>query len=90
MMRAAGIRPASSRATRAVTGNPVGGYLLVRQSHAHAWSRSGSRQGWYRIDPTAAVAPERIERGIEASSAGPDLLLGGVHARIRRCCGRSG
>ena len=65
MMRAAGV-PA-----RVVTGylggewNPVGGYLIVRQSDAHAWTEvwlEGS--GWTRIDPTAVVAPERLQRGI--------------------------
>ena len=49
----------------------------MRQSHAHAWSEVWlAGQGWRRIDPTAAVAPERIERGIEASFAGSDLLPG--------------
>jgi transglutaminase-like putative cysteine protease len=65
MMRAAGV-PA-----RIVTGylggewNPVGGYLIVRQSDAHAWTEvwlEGS--GWTRIDPTAVVAPGRLESGI--------------------------
>ena len=65
MMRAAGI-PA-----RVVTGylggewNPVGNYLIVRQSDAHAWNEvwlEGS--GWTRIDPTTVVAPERLGRGI--------------------------
>ncbi len=65
VMRAAGI-PA-----RVVTGyqggevNPLGGYLLVRQSDAHAWSEVWiTGQGWVRVDPTAAVAPERIQRGL--------------------------
>ena len=65
VMRAAGV-PA-----RIVTGyqggefNPLGGYLIVRQSDAHAWSEIWvDRLGWVRVDPTAAVAPERIERGL--------------------------
>jgi hypothetical protein len=65
-MRAAGI-PA-----RVVTGyqggelNPVGNYLIVRQSDAHAWAEVWLQErGWVRIDPTAAVAPSRIEYGIE-------------------------
>lgn len=68
LMRAAGI-PA-----RIVTGylggepNPVGGYLIVRQSDAHAWTEVWLRDaGWIRIDPTAAVAPARVERGIAAA-----------------------
>ncbi len=64
MMRMAGI-PA-----RVVTGyqggyfNSIGSYVLVRQSDAHAWSEVWIRgSGWTRIDPTAAVAPERVEQG---------------------------
>jgi len=46
--------------------NPHGGYLIVRQSNAHAWTEVWLEdQGWVRIDPTAAVAPERIERSID-------------------------
>ena len=42
--------------------------LVVRQSDAHAWAEVWiARRGWVRIDPTAAVAPQRIERGIEAA-----------------------
>lgn len=45
--------------------NPVGEYLLVRQSDAHAWSEVWiENQGWIRMDPTAVVAPERIEYGM--------------------------
>jgi protein-glutamine gamma-glutamyltransferase len=43
---------------------PVDGYYIVRQSHAHAWAeywRAG--RGWVRVDPTAAVAPDRIRAG---------------------------
>ena len=64
MARAAGI-PA-----RLVTGyhggeiNPMGKYLIVRQSDAHAWSEVWiDGKGWMRVDATAAVAPERIESG---------------------------
>jgi transglutaminase-like putative cysteine protease len=65
VMRAAGIP------SRVVTGyqggeyNPIGGYLIVRQSDAHAWSEVWlAGKGWVRVDPTAAVAPERIEQGL--------------------------
>ena len=61
LMRAAGI-PA-----RVVTGyaggyrNPIGGYWLVLNSDAHAWAEIWlPRRGWVRVDPTAAVAPERV------------------------------
>jgi transglutaminase-like putative cysteine protease len=65
MMRSAGV-PA-----RVITGylggewNPVGGYLIVRQSDAHAWTEVWLEgRGWTRIDPTAVVAPERLQQGI--------------------------
>ena len=68
LMRAAGI-PA-----RVVTGyqggerNGVGDYYIVRDSDAHAWSEVWlSGRGWVREDPTAAVAPSRIDRGIDAA-----------------------
>ncbi|MEW8000242.1 MAG: DUF3488 and transglutaminase-like domain-containing protein [Candidatus Thiodiazotropha endolucinida] len=42
--------------------NELGGYFIIRQYHAHVWSEIWLEdQGWVRIDPTAAVAPERIE-----------------------------
>ncbi len=76
MMRMAGI-PA-----RVVTGyqggffSDYGGYVLVRQSDAHAWSEVWVKgSGWSRIDPTAAVAPERIEQGAMDSLAGRRYML---------------
>jgi protein-glutamine gamma-glutamyltransferase len=67
LMRAAGIP------TRVVTGyqggirNPIGNYVLVRQSDAHAWNEVWlAGEGWVRVDPTNAVAPNRIDRGIQA------------------------
>lgn len=75
LMRAAGI-PA-----RVVTGyqggeiNPVGEYVLVRQADAHAWVEVWlENQGWLRIDPTAAVSPARVERGIATALPRSDPL----------------
>ena len=79
LMRAAGI-PA-----RVVTGyqggeyNVVSDYLIVRQSDAHAWSEVWLPQkGWLRVDPTAAVAPERVSLGIGefGRNAAPIAALG--------------
>lgn len=69
---------------RVVTGyqggefNPMSGYLLIRQSEAHAWSEVWLEgRGWVRVDPTAAVAPQRIESGLEAAlSQGGESLPG--------------
>ncbi len=48
--------------------NPLGGHLVVRQSDAHAWAEVWLKDsGWVRVDPTAAVAPERIEHSITAT-----------------------
>ena len=64
MMRSAGI---PSRVVLGYQGgeiNPMGAYMIVRQADAHAWTEVWLRdRGWFRIDPTAAVAPERIESG---------------------------
>jgi transglutaminase-like putative cysteine protease len=77
LMRALGI-PA-----RVVTGyqggkiNPTDGFMTIRQSDAHAWAEVWlSNRGWMRIDPTAAVAPERVEQDL--SSAIPRRVLGGL------------
>ncbi len=48
--------------------NPYEDYILVRQLDAHAWLEYWTpEQGWLRYDPTAQVAPERVESGSEAS-----------------------
>ena len=72
LMRAAGI-PA-----RIVTGyqggeiNQVGNYLIVRQSDAHAWTEVWLQdRGWVRVDPTAAVSPDRIEKGLDQALNNP-------------------
>lgn len=68
LMRAAGV-PA-----RVVVGylggevNAVSGDIIVRQSDAHAWAEVWlDGRGWVRVDPTAAVAPQRVERGLAAA-----------------------
>jgi transglutaminase-like putative cysteine protease len=81
LMRAAGV-PA-----RVVTGyaggyrNPIGGYWLVRNSDAHAWAEIWLEgRGWVRMDPTAAVAPERIYDTLADRAPGAGALggLGGL------------
>jgi transglutaminase-like putative cysteine protease len=69
LMRAAGI-PA-----RVVTGyqggyfNKLGNYWVVRQSDAHAWSEVWLEgRGWVRVDPTAAVSPQRVQLGAGAAA----------------------
>ena len=80
LMRAGGV-PA-----RVVTGylggewNRFGGYLLIRQSNAHAWTEVWlDGMGWVRIDPTAVVAPDRLHRDLDDSLAG----MGASDGRVR-------
>jgi len=41
-----------------------GGHLSIYQYDAHAWSEIWLEgTGWYRVDPTAAVDPERVSKG---------------------------
>jgi len=72
LMRAAHI-PA-----RIVTGyqggeiNDLGHFIQVRQADAHAWAEVWlENQGWVRHDPTAAVAPDRIEYPLDVSRLSP-------------------
>ncbi|MCC7635088.1 transglutaminase TgpA family protein [Stenotrophomonas rhizophila] len=79
LMRNAGI-PA-----RVVTGfaggsrNRYGDYWVVRRMDAHAWAEVWlPGRGWVRVDPTAAVAPERILDTLEdrLGDAGATTLEG--------------
>jgi protein-glutamine gamma-glutamyltransferase len=69
---------------RVVTGyqgtdkEPVDGYYIVRQSNAHAWVEYWQPgEGWVRVDPTAAVSPERIVRGASLVPR-PGLVAGAL------------
>jgi transglutaminase-like putative cysteine protease len=76
VLRAAGI-PA-----RVVAGyqggelNPDGNYISVRQFDAHAWVEYWQPGiGWRSVDPTAAVAPTRIEQGLEKALSEDEEFL---------------
>jgi transglutaminase-like putative cysteine protease len=59
---------------------PVDGYYIVRQSAAHAWAEYWQPgAGWVRADPTAAVAPDRIQRSLRLAPP-PGLVAGAIHA----------
>lgn len=75
LMRAAGV-PA-----RIVVGylggmlNKYGGYVVVRQSQAHAWCEVWiDDRGWVRIDPTAVVAPARLSGDIAGAVPAEELI----------------
>ncbi len=67
---------------RVVTGyqggwySELGQYVLVRQSNAHAWAEVWlAESGWTRVDPTAAVAPGRVDSGPLNALEGRRYLL---------------
>jgi len=68
---------------RVVTGyqgakrNPLGNYWIVRQSDAHAWTEIWIDGSWVRFDPTAMVAPDRIEFGFDEAMERRDETTGG-------------
>jgi transglutaminase-like putative cysteine protease len=72
LARAAGIPARVVTGYQGGTHNPTGDYWILRQSDAHAWDEVwiGGR-GWVRIDPTSAVAPQRVEPGL-ADAANAD------------------
>ncbi len=77
LMRAAGIPARVVAGYQGGEWNDADSYLLVRQYDAHAWAEVWfPNKGWVRVDPTAAVAPNRIEQGLldTLSIADQDLL----------------
>ncbi|MBA3012417.1 MAG: DUF3488 domain-containing protein [Desulfobacula sp.] len=57
--------------------NPYSRYLTIRNSYAHAWVEFfDPDRGWVRVDPTMAVAPDRIRTNPDGSSAVPESAAG--------------
>ncbi|MDB6060476.1 MAG: hypothetical protein JWM78_579 [Verrucomicrobiaceae bacterium] len=84
LLRAAGV-PA-----RVVVGyqggevNPLTGTVLVHQFDAHAWAEAWlPERGWVRFDPTAAVAPLRIENGLEGAVGAQEFLASNTFSASR-------
>lgn len=70
LMRAAGVPARMVAGYQGGEINEVGNYVQVRHFDAHAWAEVWMpNKGWVRVDPTAAVAPERVEEGLEAAMA---------------------
>lgn len=85
MLRAAGI---PARVVAGYQGGELsrgGNVWEVRQKDAHAWTEVWLEgQGWVRVDPTAFVAPERVEQGMDAitQSQGAAMFGDGTRAQI--------
>lgn len=76
LMRAGGIPARLVAGYQGGKASPFENYLLVYQYDAHAWAEVWfPESGWQRVDPTAVVAPHRIELGSEqAFAAEADFL----------------
>jgi len=80
LMRAAGIPVRIVGGYQGGRWNALGEFFTVRQSDAHAWCEVWlPEKGWVRVDPTFAVAPERIDQGLERA-----LSQGGLEGSFGR------
>ena len=76
MMRMAGIPARIIGGYQGGELNTLNNTLIVRQFDAHAWVEVWLEdRGWVRVDPTAAVAPERVEQGLEEALRGQEGFL---------------
>jgi transglutaminase-like putative cysteine protease len=75
LMRAAGIPAHVVTGYQGGTFNRFADYWIVRQSDAHAWTEVWIEgRGWLRIDPTSAIAPNRVERGADDALSADEPL----------------
>ncbi|MFK7604067.1 transglutaminaseTgpA domain-containing protein [Deinococcus sp. SM5_A1] len=85
LMRAAGL---PARIVGGYLGGEVnldGGYLIVRQQDAHAWAEVWVQgQGWQRVDPTAVVAPARVNAGLSTALTQPQANAAAAATSLSR------
>lgn len=82
MMRAAGLPARVVIGYQGGARSPVGDDWVIRQSDTHAWAEVWlAGEGWRRVDPTAAVSPDRIEQGLRGAF---DTARGELPAFLRR------
>jgi protein-glutamine gamma-glutamyltransferase len=75
LMRAAGIPARVVTGYQGGTFNPYSDYWILRQSDAHAWDEVWIEgRGWVRVDPTSAIAPERVEHGLSDAANADEPL----------------
>ncbi|SEL51591.1 transglutaminase TgpA family protein [Halomonas daqiaonensis] len=51
------------------------GHFTVRDYDGHAWVEVWRNGAWQRLDPTAVIAPERVEQGTQAVDDGAEAFL---------------
>ncbi|ABM04105.1 transglutaminase domain protein [Psychromonas ingrahamii 37] len=59
-------------------------FMSIRQYDAHAWVEIWQENKWLRIDPTAYVAPERVELGLEQSLSNRDEFLADEYFSLQK------
>ncbi len=78
VMRAMGVPARIVTGYQGTDAEPEDGWWIVRQRNAHAWAEIWQPgEGWLRVDPTAAVAPDRVERGRRLAPP-PGLVAGAL------------
>jgi transglutaminase-like putative cysteine protease len=80
MMRAMGVPARIVTGYQGADPEPQDGWTVVRQRNAHAWAeywQAGT--GWVRVDPTAAIVPERVQASRSIRSP-PGLVAGAMNA----------
>jgi transglutaminase-like putative cysteine protease len=76
MMRAVGVPARVVAGYQGGEVNPVNGTVIVHQFDAHAWNEVWLEgRGWERVDPTGAIAPNRVEYGLEQALQGEGSFL---------------
>jgi transglutaminase-like putative cysteine protease len=84
LMRAVGIPARVVAGYQGGEWNAQGKYLAVHQYDAHAWAEVWQAgKGWQRVDPTAMIAPERTEQGLEAAVQAEGSFLENNHFSTR-------
>jgi hypothetical protein len=86
LLRAAGLPARVVMGYQGGEFNGLGGYYIVRQTDAHAWTEVWlGDAGWVRVDGVAAVAPERVALGLDGlRSGGVTAAAAALRARWSR------
>jgi transglutaminase-like putative cysteine protease len=86
LLRAAGLPARVVMGYQGGEFNALGGYFIIRQSDAHAWTEVWlDDTGWTRVDAVAAVAPERVAFGFDRiGSGGVTAAAAALRARWSR------
>ena len=59
-------------------------FISIRQYDAHAWVEIWKGERWIRVDPTAYVAPERVEFGLEQGLSNSDEFLADEYLSLQK------